>query len=372
MCESEAERAAYPILKELSEKYSLNFEVQTRVRDWDYNENDLTGLIEKTDLGWVCLIDRCGPFCDIKTMIQHFEILGLGPEAHDRKYRKFLKGCEGCVRKHRLVTIQERFEGGPRPEPTWTVQVGGQPFKGRASIIVMVRKLVTTLIIIVVLIGAVVVGYPYLQTLLQPSTSTSSTQPPVEFHPIPLNFNNSLASIIGNFSAVSFSMNYTAGPINITDMHIAYSVSNLAAGKVLNVTYSSPQGSGEFPIYFQNGAFVNFNFANVGNSSYGIATELWFILAAGVLRSAGLNSTNLPINTTKSEFIGPTAMVVTTYSGAIASSNTAFSLVQYSVAVPLINTTVVVPVGLQLMGESSGQPISVSFKVTSLTYTGSA
>lgn len=237
----------------------------------------------------------------------------------------------------------------------------------------MVRKLVTTMIIIVVLIGAVVLGYPYLQAfLLQPSTSTSSTQPPVEFHPIPLNFNNSLASIIGNFSAVSFSMNYTAGPINITDMHIAYSVSDLAAGKVLNVTYSSPQGSGEFPIYFQNGTFVNFNFANVGNSSYGIATELWFFLAAGVLRSIGFNSTNLPVNTTKSEFIGPTAMVVTTYSGAIASSNTAFSLVQYSVAVPLINTTVVVPVGLQLMGESSGQLISVSFRVTSLTYTGSA
>ena len=37
MCESEAERAAYPILKELSEKYCLNLEVQSRVRDWDYN-----------------------------------------------------------------------------------------------------------------------------------------------------------------------------------------------------------------------------------------------------------------------------------------------------------------------------------------------
>ena len=42
-------------------------------------ENDLTGLIEQDELGWVCLIDHCGPFCNIKTVIQHFEILGLNP-----------------------------------------------------------------------------------------------------------------------------------------------------------------------------------------------------------------------------------------------------------------------------------------------------
>ena len=62
-------------------------------------ERDITDFVEKTDLGWVCLIDRCGPFGDIKTMIKHFEMLGLGPEEHDRKYRRFLANSKNYAQK---------------------------------------------------------------------------------------------------------------------------------------------------------------------------------------------------------------------------------------------------------------------------------
>ena len=79
-------------------------------------EKDIHDFIKKEDLGWVCLIDHCGPFCDIKTMIQHFEILGLDPEGHDKKHRKFLKDCEDYALKHRLDTTQERFESEDQPE----------------------------------------------------------------------------------------------------------------------------------------------------------------------------------------------------------------------------------------------------------------
>ena len=81
-------------------------------------ENDIRDFIKKDDIGWVCLIDHCGPFCDIKTMIQHFEILGLDPGEHDRKYRKFLKDCDDYVQKHRLLsaTTQEVFDSEDQPE----------------------------------------------------------------------------------------------------------------------------------------------------------------------------------------------------------------------------------------------------------------
>jgi hypothetical protein len=77
-------------------------------------ENDIRDFIKKDDIGWVCLIDHCGPFCDIKTMIQHFEILGLDPGEHDKRYKKFERDCE--VLGRRLATTQEVFDSEDQPE----------------------------------------------------------------------------------------------------------------------------------------------------------------------------------------------------------------------------------------------------------------
>ena len=122
----------------------------------------------------------------------------------------------------------------------------------------MRQKVIALVIAIVItLAGAgAVVGNLYLQPNHAPSSNTTSAT----VTPVPLTFKNSISSVISDFSQVSFVMNYTTGPgglLNITNMHVSYTVSTLPTEQVVNVTYSSPSSSGQFNLYMQNGLFTN-------------------------------------------------------------------------------------------------------------------
>ena len=231
------------------------------------------------------------------------------------------------------------------------------------------KKFVIVLLIIVVLVGATVMGYPYLQAGISPSGITS---PPSILHPLPLAFNAPFSDVVGNFSSMSMVETILTPPVNITDVTISYTVlSNNSSGVVLNITYSSPSIPTTSVIvnFSQNETVLNPQV--ISNNTIAVeGLELWFSLAAKLSPAAGLNSTTMPIVTTAREMIGPTLMVVSTY-----SSNTTFSLgsgttmtsATIEVGSSVSNPNIVIPVGVFIRLQSNGQPLYLSLKIVSLT-----